>query len=169
MNSLGMIKKLSVAGLMVFSSFLWAGINVYEFKTPEQEARFNHLIEELRCPKCQNNNLADSNAPIAKDLKDVVYEKIMAGQSDEEITAFLKDRYGDFISYRPPVKPSTWFIWFGPFVLLIGGGWFISRYVKARKENRAQAATGSEQFASDVIQQWRQEAEANVNEQSKGE
>jgi len=115
--------------LSVVSHLIDAEILLYQFTDPVKEERFNQLIKELRCPKCQNNNLADSNAPLAVDLKDIVYEKINAGQTDNEIIYFLKERYGDFISYRPPVKPSTWLIWYGPFVVLIIGGIMIFRFV----------------------------------------
>lgn len=94
-----------------------ASIEVYEFETKEEEQRFQLLVAELRCPKCQNQNLADSNADIAKDLKARVYKLINQGKSDAEIVDYLIERYGDFVSYRPPVKPSTWLLWFGPFVL----------------------------------------------------
>lgn len=94
-----------------------ASIEVYEFETEEEEQRFQLLVAELRCPKCQNQNLADSNAEIAKDLKARVYKLINQGKSDTEIVDYLIERYGDFVSYRPPVKPSTWLLWFGPFAL----------------------------------------------------
>ena len=84
-----------------------ATIIVYPFTDLVKEERFNVLIKELRCPKCQNNNLADSNSTLSVAIKDKIYEKVNAGKSDEEIISYLKDRYGDFISYRPPVKPST--------------------------------------------------------------
>lgn len=94
--------------------------DVYTFDSPEQQARFDALTEELRCPKCQNNNLADSNAPIARDLRQRVYELIKAGKSDEEILAYLKARYGDFITYKPPLNTVTLLLWTGPFLLLGG-------------------------------------------------
>jgi cytochrome c-type biogenesis protein CcmH len=102
-----------------------ASIEVYEFKTDEAERRFQLLIAELRCPKCQNQNLADSNAEIAKDLKARVYKLINQGNTDAEIVDYLIERYGDFVTYRPPVKPSTWLLWFGPFVLFFLVGLFL--------------------------------------------
>lgn len=94
--------------------------DLYEFESAEQEARFEALIAELRCPKCQNNNLADSNAPIAKDLRERTYELLREGRSDEEIIGHLKDRYGEFITYRPPLNAVTLLLWFGPLLLLLG-------------------------------------------------
>ncbi len=100
-----------------------AEINTYPFDNPVTEQRFKHLINELRCPKCQNQNLADSNAPLADDLRDKVYQMLQQGQSDQQIVQFLVDRYGDFVLYRPPLRESTWILWFGPFALgLVAAG-----------------------------------------------
>ncbi|RLU01951.1 MAG: cytochrome c-type biogenesis protein CcmH [Ketobacter sp.] len=95
----------------------YATIDAYEFDDYEKEQRFRVLIGELRCPKCQNQNISDSNAGLAKDIKDRAYRLINEGKSNQEITSYMVERYGDFITYRPPMKPSTWFLWFGPFVL----------------------------------------------------
>lgn len=123
--------------LLLFALFIAplavAGINAYEFAEPGQETRFRTLISELRCPKCQNQNIADSDAPLAKDLKDVIYEKIVAGESDQQILAFMRKRYGDFILYRPPVQPTTWLLWFGPGVLLALGVAGLLFYVRRRR------------------------------------
>lgn len=104
--------------LLLLSLQAFAAIDVYEFESPEQEQRYRHLIEELRCPKCQNQNLAGSDAGVATDLKDRTYELMMQGKSDDEIRAYLIERYGDFITYKPPVRGSTAVLWAGPFVLL---------------------------------------------------
>ena len=85
------------------------------------EQRLKRLETDLRCLVCQNQTLADSNAPLAEDLRREVRELALAGKSDAEIRAFLVARYGDFVLYRPPVKESTWLLWFGPFLLLGGG------------------------------------------------
>ncbi len=86
-----------------------------------QEARYQALIEELRCLVCQNQNIAESNAPLAEDLRLQVAEMINAGRSDAEIKDYLVARYGDFVLYRPPFKPNTWLLWGGPFLLLVLG------------------------------------------------
>ena len=103
-----------------------AAIEVYDFDSVQQEAQYRGLIEELRCPKCQNQNLAGSDAPIAQDLKQKTYDLIKEGRSDTEIRAYMQERYGDFITYKPPVRPSTWILWFFPPLLLIVLviGWF---------------------------------------------
>ena len=90
-----------------------------EFESPVQQQRYQHLLEELRCLVCQNQSLADSNADLAQDLRTEVYQMIVDGKDDEEITGFLVNRYGDFVLYRPPVKGTTWLLWFAPFLLLI--------------------------------------------------
>ena len=97
----------------------YATIDAYEFDDYDKEQRFRVLIGELRCPKCQNQNISDSNAGLAKDIKDRTYRLINEGKSNQEITSYMVERYGDFITYRPPIRPSTWFLWFGPFVLTL--------------------------------------------------
>lgn len=97
----------------------FAAIDVHVFETPEQEQRYRELVDELRCPKCQNQNLAGSDAPVAKDLRDRTYKLLMEGKSDTEIRAYMVERYGDFITYRPPLRASTLLLWVGPFVLLL--------------------------------------------------
>jgi len=90
----------------------------YPFDNNVDKERFEVLAEELRCPKCQNQNLADSNAPVASDLRDKVYELMIEGQSDDEIVGYLVDRYGDFVRYNPPVQKNTFFLWFAPGVMV---------------------------------------------------
>jgi cytochrome c-type biogenesis protein CcmH len=88
---------------------------------PELEKRVMALSEELRCLVCQNQTLADSHAELAIDLKNQVREKLASGMSDHDVINYMVERYGDFVLYRPPVKGITWLLWFGPFLLLIGG------------------------------------------------
>ncbi|MGE6480590.1 cytochrome c-type biogenesis protein [Psychrobacter namhaensis] len=121
---------IKVAGLLIaclLSVASYAAIEVYDFDSVQQEAQYRGLIEELRCPKCQNQNLAGSDAPIAQDLKQKTYNMVKDGRSDGEIRAYMQERYGDFISYKPPVRPSTWILWFFPplllIILLIGWFW----------------------------------------------
>ena len=119
-----MAMVLLVEGL---SMSAWANIDTYQFDNPRQEAQYRALIEEFRCPKCQNQNLAGSDAPIAQDLKQKTYDMVKDGRSDAEIRQYMNERYGDFISYKPPVRPSTWILWFFPPVLLVFVmlAWFI--------------------------------------------
>lgn len=116
-------------------------IDAYDFNNPEDAERYKKLSEELRCLVCQNQNLADSGAGLAKDLKDEVYAMVYAGKSNQEVKDFLVQRYGDFVLYDPPMKPTTWLLWLGPFIMLIGGAFIlltlIRRLSSASKESTA--------------------------------
>ena len=98
-----------------------AGLETLNFATPQQETRYKKIIAELRCLVCQNQNLADSNADLAKDLRKKTHAMILAGQSDAQIIDFMVARYGDFVRYRPPFKPSTVLLWISPALLLVLG------------------------------------------------
>ncbi|MGA6106411.1 cytochrome c-type biogenesis protein [Pseudomonas solani] len=98
-----------------------AAIDTYEFKNEAERERFRVLTEELRCPKCQNQNIADSNAPIATDLRREIFRMLEEGKGDDEIVDFLVARYGDFVRYKPPVNGRTLLLWYGPAGLLVGG------------------------------------------------
>jgi cytochrome c-type biogenesis protein CcmH len=108
------------------------------FDNDEQEARFTQLTTELRCLVCQNQNLADSDAELAHDLREEIYEMMMAGQSNEQIKTFLVDRYGDFVLYRPEVKANTLALWLMPGILLVLGA--IVLFFTVRSRNRKLAA-----------------------------
>ncbi len=99
-----------------------AAIDIYQFDNDAQQDRFHRLTEELRCPKCQNQSIADSDAEISQDMRERVARMIREGHSDEEIVTFFVDRYGDFVSYRPPFNPRTAILWVGPLTLLLLGG-----------------------------------------------
>src|SRR5216683_7001118 len=101
---------------------------------PQIEQRMQALTQQLRCLVCQNETLADSRADLAEDLRKEIREQMKAGKSDKEITAFLTQRYGDFVLYKPPVKATTYLLWFGPFALLLAGTAVLYRYLKRRKE-----------------------------------
>lgn len=107
-----------------------AAIDAYEFPNPELEARYHRLIDELRCPQCLNTNLAGSDAMIAQDLRREVHEQLLQGKSDEEILLFMRERYGDFILYRPRIMISTLLLWLGPILVLTAGGIWVFRIVK---------------------------------------
>ncbi|MCC6380339.1 MAG: cytochrome c-type biogenesis protein CcmH [Burkholderiales bacterium] len=100
---------------------------------PALEGRLKRLESELRCLVCQNQTLADSNAPLAEDLRREVRELAVSGKSDDDIRAFLVARYGDFVLYEPPVKATTWLLWFGPFLLLAGGALVWLAIVRRRR------------------------------------
>lgn len=105
-----------------------AAIDTYQFTSVEQEQQYRLLTKQLRCPKCQNNSIADSNAIIAADMRTKVYELIMQGQSKQQIIDYMVARYGNFITYEPPVTPATLILWLGPLLfVLIGGAVIIVR------------------------------------------
>lgn len=106
----------------------------FTFKDPKQLQAFRNLTEQLRCLVCQNESLAASQAELAQDLRREVYAMMQAGNTEEQIINFLVARYGDFVLYSPPVKPSTYFLWYGPFVLFgLAGLWFIrTLWLKSR-------------------------------------
>jgi cytochrome c-type biogenesis protein CcmH len=100
---------------------------------PIEEARLVHISQELRCLVCQNESLSSSRAELADDLRREVRDLIRANKSDQEIKDFLVSRYGDFVLYRPEVKPLTWVLWFGPFVVLLIAGIFLLVYLRQRR------------------------------------
>jgi len=150
---------------LLVSGYVFASIDVYPFKNQQLEQRFNHLTEVLRCPKCQNNNLADSNAELAQALKDIIFEKIQAGESDAQIIAYLKQRYGDFISYQPPFNYKTLVIWVGPFLLLILGAMGIFKYASNRQTVNAKSyvETETDTEQREKLAQWAQDFEQDSN------
>lgn len=118
-----------------------------EFADTEQKLRYRTLVEELRCLVCQNQNLADSNADLAADLRRQVYVMLTKGASDKEIVDYMVARYGDFVLYRPPMKPTTVALWFGPAMLAVAGLVVLFWHVR-RRANPEPAAALSEQERS---------------------
>lgn len=110
-----------VALTLVFITSVQASIDVYEFSTDERRDQYLALTKELRCPKCQNQDIADSNAPIAQDMRREVHRMVEEGQSSEQVVQFMVDRFGEFVSYKPKVNASTFALWFGPYILLVLG------------------------------------------------
>jgi len=110
----------TIISLCLFVGFTAnAAIENRPFETTEQETLYKDLIFELRCPKCQNQNIADSNAELATDLRDKVYDMVSQGKDKNEITTFMLDRFGEFVLYKPQFSPKTWFLWLGPFLILM--------------------------------------------------
>lgn len=120
------------------ASNAWAVIETYEFSSPDLERRYHALSQELRCPKCQNQNIADSNAPIARDLRVVLYEQLEAGATDDEILAFMVARYGEFVRYRPGMDRNTVLLWTAPGLLLgVGALGLLIHFRRRTSEPRA--------------------------------
>ncbi len=131
-----MKRSLSISLLLLALLAIAAPVNAIDplpFADRAEEVRFQNLVRELRCLVCQNQNLADSDAGLAKDLRAEVFEMIQTGKSDVEIKRFLTDRYGDFVLYQPPVKPGTWLLWFGPLLVLALGIWLARRQMRVRE------------------------------------
>jgi len=126
--------------LLLLPSLAVAGEAAPLAENPQAEARLKALAVELRCLVCQNQTLADSNAPLAEDLRREVREMIAKNMSDKEIIDFLVTRYGDFVLYRPPLKTTTTLLWVGPFLLLIGGAIALVMALRRRQKKLADVA-----------------------------
>jgi len=111
----------------------YARVEVHDFDSPEQEQRYNKLIGELRCLVCQNQNLADSNAELAVDLRRKTYEMVKQDKTEREIASYMVDRYGEFVLYRPPLNSNTLLLWIGPFIILLIGVGLLIRTIRRRR------------------------------------
>ena len=131
--------------MLVISGSALATIDVMQFKDEAQEQQFRQLTEQLRCPKCQNNSIADSNSMIATDLRQKVYELMQEGKSQKEIVDYMVARYGNFVTYDPPLTPLTVLLWVMPVVSIGLGGWII--FARTRRRVRVK----QEEFPDDVI------------------
>ncbi|MDK1399685.1 cytochrome c-type biogenesis protein [Pseudomonas protegens] len=114
-----------------------AAIDTYQFTNDTDRERFHELTKELRCPKCQNQDIADSNAPIAADLRKEIFRMLGEGKDNQQIIDFMVDRYGDFVRYRPALTGKTALLWFGPAGLLLGGLVIIVVIVRRRRVQRS--------------------------------
>ena len=115
-----------------------AAIDTYEFAKEGDRERFRELTKELRCPKCQNQDIADSNAPIAADLRKEIFRMLGEGKDNQQIIDFMVDRYGDFVRYKPALNAKTALLWFGPAGLLFGGLVVIAVIVRRRRAQRTE-------------------------------
>ncbi|MEK9528716.1 MAG: cytochrome c-type biogenesis protein [Gammaproteobacteria bacterium] len=133
-----------------------AVIETYEFSSPELEVRYKALSQELRCPKCQNQNIADSNAPISRDLRAIVHEQLEAGASDEEIIVYLVDRYGEFVRYRPGVDNNTFWLWSAPLILLLMALTVV--WLQIRGDRKASTVESNEARARELREKYGEES-----------
>lgn len=122
------------------------------FTDHAQELRFQHLTHQLRCPMCQNETLADSNAPIARDLRNQIFKLMQQGKSDDEIKQYLVARYSNYILYDPPLKPGTVLLWFGPLAILLAGAGVV--LVAIRKRRREGVDTKTVGDSADNGEDW---------------
>jgi len=132
-----MINKLllAVCACVIASSVVHAVVELVEFETPQLEQRYRNLIDELRCVVCQNQNLADSDAPLAKDLRNIAAQMLRSGATDQEIKDFMRERYGDFVLYKPPFNTATAFLWLSPIVLLLIVLTILFIHIKRRQQD----------------------------------
>jgi len=114
-----------------------AAIDTFEFENAQQEQTFHELTKLLRCPKCQNQNISDSNAELAKDLRNKTYELVTKGQTKEQVIDYMVARYGNFVRYDPPVTPATIFLWLGPLLFVLLALFVLIRQVKAQPSKEA--------------------------------
>ncbi len=140
------MKKWFYVFILIVVMPVQAAIDVYQFENSSQEALYKQMVNELRCLVCQNQNISSSNAALAQDLRQQTYEMIISGKSRAEIMAYMTQRYGDFVLYRPPVKLITIALWMGPILLLlIGVGVLISALKKRR--NATEQSLNDEQHS----------------------
>ncbi|EHY76246.1 MULTISPECIES: cytochrome c-type biogenesis protein [Stutzerimonas stutzeri subgroup] len=126
---------------LILATTAHAAIDTYEFRDEAERERYRTLTEELRCPKCQNQNIADSNAPIAMDLRQEIFRMLEEGKNNDQIVSYLVDRYGDFVRYSPPVNAKTLLLWYGPAGLLIlGFGVLTSILIRRRRVEKTPAS-----------------------------
>jgi cytochrome c-type biogenesis protein CcmH len=143
------MRLLSIIFLLVLSAprvFAAAPIEDVTFADAEQEARYHELIDELRCPKCLNVNLAGSDAPIAASMRTKIREQLAEGLSNEEIKAFWVARYGEFVLYRPRLTPGTVLLWFGPLALLLAGFFIVRRMLVAQRGAPSEGALSPQEM-----------------------
>jgi len=114
-----------------------ASIDLYEFKDEETRGRYTKLTKELRCPKCQNQDIADSNSPISSDMRREVHRLLLEGKEDSEVVDFMVERFGEFVSYKPKVHSSTYLLWYGPWLLVFIGALFIGLLIRSRSVSNA--------------------------------
>jgi cytochrome c-type biogenesis protein CcmH len=127
----------------------WAVIETYEFSDDALESRYQQLSAELRCPKCQNQNIADSNAPIAQDLRKLLYQQLEEGASDDEILDHMVARYGEFVRYRPRFGGATAILWLSPVLLLLAG--IVVLRLTLRSRPGAQGASSESLSAAEQV------------------
>jgi cytochrome c-type biogenesis protein CcmH len=137
--------------MFFFSPLAFSATDIFEFYNAQQEQTFNDLTKQLRCPKCQNQNIADSRAKLANDLRNKTYQLVKEGQSEEQVIAYMVARYGNFIRYDPPMTPATIFLWLGPLSFILVGFYFIYALVKRQRKQDPHLDPGEEQRLQEIL------------------
>jgi len=138
------MKRLGWIFVLLIPLIVMARVEVYQFDDPAKEARYKQLIDELRCLVCQNQNLADSNAELAQDMRRITYEMVDRGESDEQVISFMVQRYGEFVLYRPPFQTSTAMLWIGPFIILGVAVLVLLLIIRRRTKEKADSLTAED-------------------------
>ena len=149
-----MKRFVAIALSIALVTIVHAAVDPLPFKDRAEELRFQNLTKQLRCLVCQNESLNDSSAPLAADLRRDVFEQMQAGKSDAEIKQWLTARYSDFVLYDPPLRGGTWLLWFGPLLVLFGGGAAILAIVRRRARAATAATAATARPASDLEDDW---------------
>ena len=151
--------------LLLFTAAAHATQALIEFKSPEQQALFKELTHELRCPKCQNQNIADSNAVVAVDMRNKTLELVQQGQTKQQVLDYMKSRYGDFVHYQPPLNKFTFILWLLPALMVVGLLLLLLARRKAERKvlatepvDTAQAEPQLEQQLDQLIEQYRRKS-----------
>lgn len=134
---------------MLFTATSMAVVDIYEFDTASQRQRYHELSEELRCPKCQNQNLAGSDSQIAGDLRRELHRLLLEGKSDREIKTYMVDRYGEFVLYKPRLQKATLVLWVLPFALFVMGIFVLTTVVSRRKAKAME--DGDQEIESETL------------------
>ncbi|WP_265460667.1 cytochrome c-type biogenesis protein [Haemophilus influenzae] len=129
---------------LLFSSVAFSAIDALNFTSPQQESDYHQLTQSLRCPQCQNNNIADSNATIAVDMRGKVFELLQEGKSKNDVVDYMVARYGNFVTYDPPMTASTLVLWIAPLLLVLLGVVFL-----LRRKPKVQSAVKSQDVLTD--------------------
>lgn len=129
---------------LLFSSVAFSAIDALNFSSPQQESDYHQLTQSLRCPQCQNNNIADSNATIAVDMRGKVFELLQEGKSKNDVVDYMVERYGNFVTYDPPITASTLVLWIAPLLLVLLGVVFL-----LRRKPKTQSAVKSQDVLTD--------------------
>lgn len=145
------MRSLALTVLLLLAFPAAAVIETYEFDTPQLELRYHALSEELRCPKCQNQNIAASNAEISQDLREQLHEQLQSGKSDAQIKDYMVQRYGEFVLYRPRWSAATALLWLAPGLLLLGGFAVVIALVRRSGGGVEQTISAEEQARLDAL------------------
>lgn len=138
---------------LLFSHSAKAAIETFEFDSIQQEQTFHELTKLLRCPKCQNQNISDSNSELAKDLRNKTYELLKQGKNQDEVVDYMVARFGNFVRYDPPITPATLFLWLGPLLFIIFGLMVLMKQIKKQKNKSVCLDKDEEQKLQQLLKQ----------------